>query len=228
MTITRAQFEAAVKELNIWVSPVGLQAITYEYTDYLAGEDNSTALMLALDRMVGDFQFTCPTVAFADRYAEAYNKVYQYYFDHRASVHPWPNWTGVLHADEIAFVFGEPLDPEKGYTAEEQALRQQLYGLNSIDVEVQSYGKLLVEEVLNPFYIFQAASMVLWSFDNYVFYASCILFISLLSIAISLRETRAQSQRVHDMVALSNAQSATVKRKRMKNHNQKYKTTTRS
>ena len=66
MSIARDQFERSVKELNHFVSPVGVQAITYEYTDYMA-ENNSDVMINALDKMVGDYQFTCPTVAFADR-----------------------------------------------------------------------------------------------------------------------------------------------------------------
>ncbi len=99
-----------------------------------------------------------------------------------------------------------------GYSAKCQSTRQLLFGLNSIEVEVKPYLKLLFEEVLNPFYIFQAASMVLWSFDNYFYYASCILVISLLSIVISLLETRRQSQALHDMVAQHEHLIATVSR----------------
>jgi len=32
VTITREEFDHAVKELNMFVNPVGLQAINYEYT----------------------------------------------------------------------------------------------------------------------------------------------------------------------------------------------------
>ncbi len=69
---------------------------------------------------------------------------------------------------------------------------------------MKPYLKLLLEEVLHPFYIFQIGSMILWSFDNYFFYASCIFIISVISIVVSLIETRRQSQALHDMVAASN------------------------
>ena len=65
-----------------------------------------------------------------------------------------------------------------------------LYGRNVISVEVKSYGTLFIKEVLNPFYVFQIGSMVLWSLDNYFFYASCIFIISAISLAISLYETK--------------------------------------
>jgi hypothetical protein len=38
-----------------------------------------------------------------------------YYFSERASTNPWPTWSGVLHGDEIAFIFGEPLNRSKNY-----------------------------------------------------------------------------------------------------------------
>ena len=91
-------------------------------------------------------------------------------------------------------------------------MRQILYGSNSIDVEVKPYIKLLFEEVLNAFYVFQIASIVLWSLDEYYYYASCIGLISLVSVIASLIETRRQNQSLHDMVASSNELKAKVYR----------------
>ena len=60
------------------------------------------------------------------RYAETFNDVYLYLFEHRASNNPWPSWTGVLHGDEIAFVFGEPLNQALGYTQLERQLAKDM------------------------------------------------------------------------------------------------------
>ena len=48
---------------------VGREAIVYEYTDWLMPTD-PLKNRDALDRMVGDYAFTCPVVDFAHRYAE--------------------------------------------------------------------------------------------------------------------------------------------------------------
>ena len=101
-----------------------------------------------------------------------------------------------------------------GLNDEAQTARKLLYGQNSIDVEVKSYLRLLFEEVLNAFYIFQIGSITLWSFDHYYYYAACIAFISLVSVIVSLLETRRQSQSLHDMVASSNQTTAQVLRSR--------------
>ena len=102
----------------------------------------------------------------------------------------------------------------QGLSVEQQSLRQMLYGANNIDIEVKSYLKLLFEEVLNAFYVFQIASIILWSLDEYYYYASCIALISLVSVVVSLVETRRQSQSLHDMVASSNEIQARVYRGR--------------
>jgi len=79
--------------------------------------------------------------------------------------------------------------------------QQQLYGPNFITIKVPSYFSLLVEEVLHPFYMFQICSILLWSLDEYMFYAGCIFTISLMSVLISLYETRRQSESLHAMVS---------------------------
>ena len=64
ITINRTQYEYSVIELNAFVPPVGKQAIEFEYTNWLY-PNNSTQLINAMDKMVGDYQFTCPVLEFA-------------------------------------------------------------------------------------------------------------------------------------------------------------------
>uniref|UniRef100_A0A8C9WRM5 ATPase cation transporting 13A2 n=1 Tax=Sander lucioperca TaxID=283035 RepID=A0A8C9WRM5_SANLU len=82
------------------------------------------------------------------------------------------------------------------------SFRRCMYGPNLIDVQVKSYVKLLFEEVLNPFYVFQVFSITLWIVDNYYYYAICIFIISILSIGISLYEIRKQSVTLRNMARL--------------------------
>eukprot|EP00064_Thunnus_orientalis_P013623 superscaffoldBa00002249_g13662 len=91
---------------------------------------------------------------------------------------------------------------QKGLSHLEQSLRRRVYGPNLIDVPVKPYIRLLFEEVLNPFYVFQVFSIVLWMIDKYYYYSSCIFIISLLSISISLYEIRKQSVTLRNMARL--------------------------
>ena len=125
MFVSRKDFESSVSELNLWVSPVGKESIKFEYTDWLIPLDPRNN-RVGLERMVGDWAFTCPVSDFAHRYAETGNNVYIYYFDERASVNPWPTWSGVLHGDEIAFIFGEPLNRSKNYEKAEIELSERM------------------------------------------------------------------------------------------------------
>uniref|UniRef100_A0A803VX10 ATPase cation transporting 13A2 n=1 Tax=Ficedula albicollis TaxID=59894 RepID=A0A803VX10_FICAL len=58
-------------------------------------------------------------------------------------------------------------------------------------------------QVLNPFYIFQVLSMVLWVCDAYYYYAACIFLISTFSLGLSLYETRKQSTTLRNMARMS-------------------------
>uniref|UniRef100_A0A5F8GF94 Polyamine-transporting ATPase 13A2 n=1 Tax=Monodelphis domestica TaxID=13616 RepID=A0A5F8GF94_MONDO len=90
-----------------------------------------------------------------------------------------------------------------GLSSQEQELKKTIYGLNLIDVPVKSYIRLLVDEVLNPFYVFQAFSIGLWLWDSYYYYAGCIFLISVISIILALYETRKQSQTLQNMVKMT-------------------------
>ncbi|XP_075376359.1 polyamine-transporting ATPase 13A2 isoform X2 [Mycteria americana] len=92
---------------------------------------------------------------------------------------------------------------QAGLNQQDHNTRRKIYGLNLIEVPVKSYARLLVEEVLNPFYIFQVFSIVLWVCDAYYYYAACIFLISTISLGLSLYETRKQSTTLQNMARMS-------------------------
>lgn len=49
-------------------------------------------------------------------------------------------------------------------------------------------------QVFHPFYVFQIASLILWSLDQYYYYAVAIFLMSFGSIVTTLIETRSVSQ----------------------------------
>uniref|UniRef100_A0A665UU95 Polyamine-transporting ATPase 13A3 n=1 Tax=Echeneis naucrates TaxID=173247 RepID=A0A665UU95_ECHNA len=66
---------------------------------------------------------------------------------------------------------------------------------------LSDYSLSLLLQVLNPFYIFQLFSVILWSADEYYYYAVAIVFMSVISIATSLYTIKKQYVMLHDMVA---------------------------
>lgn len=90
-------------------------------------EKDSVTIRSALAHMIGDSTFTCPATLFANlvspsgplpsqslalsniKSSPSSSKVYFYVFDHSSSISPWDKWMGVLHFDEVPFVFGHPV-----------------------------------------------------------------------------------------------------------------------
>jgi len=68
--------------------------------------------------------------------------------------------------------------------------RRLVFGPNDILVPFHSVLYLLVQEVLNPFYIFQVFSVSLWFSDEYYYYATTIVILSTGGITLSIYQTR--------------------------------------
>ncbi|KIW09275.1 uncharacterized protein PV09_00196 [Verruconis gallopava] len=97
-----------------------------------------------------------------------------------------PAWTGIKVV-------------RQGLDEEEKEYRELLFGRNLIDIEEKTTAQLLTDEVLHPFYIFQIASLFLWSVDEYYYYAACIFIISVVSIVTTLVETKATMRRLREV-----------------------------
>ncbi|ORY01301.1 putative Ca2+ pump [Basidiobolus meristosporus CBS 931.73] len=77
--------------------------------------------------------------------------------------------------------------------------RKTVFGANLVDIEEKSAVRLLIEEVLHPFYIFQVFSIILWCFDYYYYYAASIFVISTISICTTLITTKRNMRKMHEM-----------------------------
>lgn len=77
-----------------------------------------------------------------------------------------------------------------GVDSDEKSHRELVFGDNLIDIEQKSTFRLLVDEVFHPFYVFQIASLILWSMDEYFYYAVAIFLMSVGSIVATLMETK--------------------------------------
>ncbi|XP_035375922.1 probable cation-transporting ATPase 13A3 [Electrophorus electricus] len=82
-----------------------------------------------------------------------------------------------------------------------QEYRRLFFGVNEIAVEVPSLFVLLVNEVLNPFYVFQLFSVILWIVEFYLYYAAAIVLMSAISITMSLYTLKKQYIMLHDMAS---------------------------
>ena len=97
-----------------------------------------------------------------------------------------PAWTDVTTVRE-------------GIDTEEAENRERIFGRNMIDIQQKTTGQLLLDEAFHPFYVFQIASLILWSLDSYYYYAACIFVISVVSITTTLMETKATMRRLREI-----------------------------
>ena len=76
-----------------------------------------------------------------------------------------------------------------GLNPNEIALMKSLFGICDIDIRVNSIGKILLDELTDPFYLFQLYSVILWYCTNYYYYASVIVVLTVLSLVLSVHGT---------------------------------------
>ncbi|XP_062591855.1 polyamine-transporting ATPase 13A3-like [Saccostrea cucullata] len=95
------------------------------------------------------------------------------------------------------------LHASQGLSVAEESRRRVTYGANSIAVHVKPVLYLLFKEVLSPFYVFQAFSASVWFSDEYEIYAACIVFLSALSIIVSIYQTRKMQRALRNTIQSS-------------------------
>ncbi|EKX54306.1 hypothetical protein GUITHDRAFT_63632 [Guillardia theta CCMP2712] len=98
----------------------------------------------------------------------------------------------------------------QGLTTGEVKKRKRIFGLNELHVPLKSSLSLLLDEVLNPFYVFQVFSIFIWLIDGYTYYACAIAIMSIVSAVSSTYTTRRNLMRIRRMAEVR--QTVTVYR----------------
>uniref|UniRef100_H3AWA2 Polyamine-transporting ATPase 13A3 n=1 Tax=Latimeria chalumnae TaxID=7897 RepID=H3AWA2_LATCH len=127
------------------------------------------------------------------------------HFTHHSVKYFWndliQNFEVMKGLEEGVFCSSMHDDHSKGLSKEVQNYRNLFFGVNEITVKVPSVFKLLIKEVLNPFYIFQLFSVILWTTNEYYYYALAIVIMSVISVISSLYTIKKQYVMLHDMVS---------------------------
>lgn len=68
--------------------------------------------------------------------------------------------------------------------------RRKVFGKSSVKVPSASLGRMWIDEIAEPFYVFQLASIALWFWEDYAQYAWIVLVLTLFSSCYDLASAR--------------------------------------
>lgn len=83
---------------------------------------------------------------------------------------------------------------------EEYASIVDKYGKCNIVLPEKGILQLLIKDVMNPFYLFQMFSIVVWFFDEYQIYAYCIIGTTIISVTVELIDLKRNFNNLRKMV----------------------------
>ena len=77
--------------------------------------------------------------------------------------------------------------------------RKKIFGKAVIEVPVPSWPELYISEILKPFFIFQIFSIIVWSCQEYYWYAICIFVIMVITLTVNVRYIKFNLQSIRDL-----------------------------
>ncbi|XP_066279170.1 cholinesterase 2-like [Branchiostoma lanceolatum] len=123
--ITKQQYLEGIPYMVAEINDFAVDAAAFKYTDW-ENLDKATMYRDAFDSLYSDYYYFCPDVRTGRGHVREGATAYMYRFAHRASVSPFAAWMGVVHGEELSFVFGLPLDPAFGFNQAERNLTRRV------------------------------------------------------------------------------------------------------
>ncbi|XP_070552019.1 cholinesterase-like [Ptychodera flava] len=110
ISMDRATYEqtyAAFLSTPLKKSQAVLDAVKLMYVNWENADSDDADYIEALNQMLGDYLFVCPSVLSARAYSNAGNNVYVYHMTHVPAKSIWPiKWMKATHGEDLQFVFG--------------------------------------------------------------------------------------------------------------------------
>ena len=74
-----------------------------------------------------------------------------------------------------------------------------IFGKCDIDIQITNFKKILLNELSDPFYLFQLYSVILWILTEYYLYSFIVIILTLASLFISLKETYSNLKKIEEL-----------------------------
>ena len=87
----------------------------------------------------------------------------------------------------------------KGLYPNEVEFLKLIFGKCDIDIQITSIKKIILNELSDPFYLFQLYSVILWILTEYYLYSFIIIILTLISLIISLKETYSNLKKIEKL-----------------------------
>ena len=90
-------------------------------------------------------------------------------------------------------------DYSAGLNPNEVLYMKKIFGICDIDIKINSCGKILFDELTDPFYLFQLYSVILWYCTEYYYYASVIVVLAIISLILSVYGTYKNMKKIQEI-----------------------------
>ncbi|XP_042882012.1 acetylcholinesterase-like [Penaeus japonicus] len=121
--LKREEFLEIINEIFKDWSPVEREAIIFQVSISLVIIINIIIIIIII---IFHYAFYYLLDLFRELVRDTGIDIYIYIYTYRTSINPWGEWMGVLHADEINYVFGLPLNRSNGYTHSEAEFSRRI------------------------------------------------------------------------------------------------------
>ena len=74
-----------------------------------------------------------------------------------------------------------------------------IFGKCDIDIQITNVKKIVLEELSDPFYLFELYSVFLWVLTQYYFYSIVVIILTFISFLISVKETHSNLKKIEDL-----------------------------
>ncbi|XP_075137784.1 cholinesterase-like [Leptodactylus fuscus] len=107
---------------------LSVESMMLLYVDW-DDEKNTEKNRKAMEQILRDTIFTCPSKYFADFASNTKTNLYVYEYAHRPSDEGLPEWMGVAHGAELPILFGKPLILSQQFSNQEQVFSRRLMNI---------------------------------------------------------------------------------------------------